>query len=185
MSRDDARRIVLLRHAPAQHRDPGRWPDDDLRPLRPRGRAEFGRSARGLARLLSRSGLSATSPLVRAVETSTLLGMHWRPAREAQVWPELRPDVPASRLLARAAVALPRGGTDLLLVGHEPQLSRVVGLATTGEATSVVRFSKGGAISLEFEARVVAGGAKIAWALTRNQLGRFSRGPPVPADAGD
>ena len=186
MSDEGGRRVVLVRHAPAQHRDPRRWPDDTDRPLRPSGRREFARSAQGLSHLLPADGLSATSPLVRAQETSAILGRLWRPARDAVVWPELTPETPASDLLRRAARTVKGSGDNLLLVGHEPQLSRFVGLATTGEAASVVRFSKGGAIALDFAASLVPGGAKIAWAMTRGQLGRFARGRrPSEADPDD
>lgn len=179
-------RVVLLRHAPAQHRDPRKWPDDTERPLRPSGRREFGVSARGLARLLQRKGAAATSPLTRAQETNAILSERWRPAKAASIWPELEPEIPASVLLDRAARSVGAAEGPLVLVGHEPQLSRFVGLATTGEAASVVRFSKGGAIALDFESAVVPGGAKIAWALTRAQLGRFARGkrPPEGEDDG-
>jgi len=177
-------RVVLLRHAPAQHRDPRRWPDDADRPLRPSGRREFSVSARGLAHLLETSGTAVTSPYTRAQETGEILARRWRPARAPAVWPELRPEIPAGTLLGRTARAVAAAELPLVLVGHEPQLSRFVGLATTGEAASVVRFSKGGAIALDFESAVVPGGAKIAWALTRGQLGRFATGRR-PSEADD
>jgi len=173
-------RLVLLRHAPAQHRDPSRWPDDADRPLRPSGRKEFARSAQGLARLLDGRGVAVTSPLKRAHETNELLGRHWKPALEPWVWPELRPEIPARDVLGRVARSLARSRGSMVLIGHEPQFSRLVGLATTGEAASVVRFSKGGAIAIDFDAALVPGGGKIAWALTRSQLSRLARTRPGP-----
>jgi phosphohistidine phosphatase SixA len=162
----------VLRHAPAEHRNPRRWRNDDLRPLRPEGREQFAQAARGLARLLAPSGKSSVSPLNRAHQTAELLGRRWVPARRPEIWEELRPEAPASALLERVAGTPPPRG-DRLLVGHEPQLSRFVGLATTGDAVPVLRFSKGGAVALEFADAFVPGGAKIGWALTRSQLGRL------------
>lgn len=168
-------RVVVVRHAPAEHRDPRRWRDDDQRPLRSEGREEFRAAARALAQLLSTRGRVAVSPLARALETAELLGVAWGPARRAEVWEELRPSGAAVRLLERiAATSGPRG--DYVIVGHEPQLSRLVGLATTGEAIPVVQFSKGGAVALDFAERLVPGGARIGWALTRSQLRRFHPG---------
>ena len=172
-------RIVLVRHAPAEHRDPRRWPDDDDRPLRRDGARSFARAALGIAHLLERHGAAATSPLRRARQTVDLLGAAWRPARSPDVWTELRPEATGVALLAKASRAIPRSGGELVLVGHEPQLSRVVGLAVTGESASVVRFSKGGAVALDFATSVVPGGGKIAWSITRTQLERLATGRAV------
>jgi phosphohistidine phosphatase len=165
-------RLVVLRHAPAEHRDPRRWRNDDKRPLRSDGRKEFREAARALGHLLSTRGHVAVSPLTRALETAEILGEAWAPARRPVLWEELRPTASALKLLERvAATSGPRG--DYVVVGHEPQLSRLVGLATTGEALPVVQFSKGGAVALDFPARLVPGGARIGWALTRSQLRRI------------
>jgi phosphohistidine phosphatase len=184
-SRATPPRLILLRHAPAEHRDPRRWPDDDARPLRTLGKREFAKSAKGLTRLLAARGLSATSTLTRARETGEILGKRWGPASRPQLWEELRPHVPAERALERAARSIPKRGGDLILVGHEPQFSRLVGLAVTGEAVPLVQFSKGGAIAIEFESSVVPGGGKICWALTRSQLSRLANAKKLPARGED
>ena len=167
------RRVILVRHAPALSRDPRRWPDDDHRPLRPEGKREFRRAARGLGRLLSPEGTVSVSPLTRALQTAELLGRAWRPAQAPSIWDELRPEVGTNTLLARLAKE-PWNG-ERVLVGHEPQVSRFVGYATTGEGVSFVRASKGGAIALDFPERVAPAGGRIAWSLTRGQLGRLGR----------
>ena len=173
-ARSPGARLILLRHAPAEHRDPGRWPNDDARPLRRSGRPEFARAARGLATLLKSRTVAASSPLVRARQTAEILGTWYRPARSVEIWKELRPDSPAAAVLDRVARSVPPSGGSVLFVGHEPLLSRLVGLALCGEAVPVIRVSKGGAIALDFSAAVVPGGGAIAWALTRTQLGRLS-----------
>ncbi|MCI4366834.1 MAG: histidine phosphatase family protein [Thermoplasmata archaeon] len=164
----------MLRHAPAEHRDPGRWPNDDARPLRRSGRPEFARAARGLSTLLKSRCVAASSPLVRARQTAEILGTWYRPARSPELWKELRPESPASTALDRVARAIPPAGGAVLVVGHEPLLSRLIGLAVCGEGVPVIQCSKGGAIAVDFDAAVVPGGGEIAWALTRSQLGRLS-----------
>jgi phosphohistidine phosphatase SixA len=109
-----------------------------------------------------------------------MLGASYRPARTPQVWTELRPEVPASEVLGRIAQTVPRTGGPLIIVGHEPQFSRLVGLAITGEAVPLIRCSKGGAVAVQFDARVVPGGGQILWALTRGQLGRLAGGKGRP-----
>jgi phosphohistidine phosphatase len=177
-------RVVLVRHAPAQRRDPGRWPTDEDRPLRPEARREFARSAIGLSQLLTRRGTAATSPLTRAGETAEILARRWRPARRLEVWEELRPDATMDELLGRVRASAHPGG-DLVLFGHEPQLSRWLGFALTGEALSAIKFSKGGAVAIQFAGPPRAGGGQLRWALTRKQLGTLGRGRPGADDAAD
>lgn len=175
------RRWVLVRHAPARSRDFASWPDDRDRPLKPSGRKEFVEAARGLAQLLERRGTSATSPLARAKETAELLGKVWGGARSADLWVELEPDGSLEALFRRAQEANGRG--DLVLFGHEPLLSRFVAYCLLAEGTSVLKFSKGGAVALDFPGTVRPGGGRLLWALTRGQLQRV-RAKRSPA-AGD
>ncbi len=173
------RRVVLVRHAPASSRDPVRWPNDDLRPLRPDGRRRFRRAAPGLAGLLTAQGVVATSPLTRAQQTAEILAERWRPAASPEVWEELRPEATMASLLERVRRAV-RNDRDLVVFGHEPQFSRWVGYALTGEALSALKFSKGGAVALAFAGAPRAGAGQLRWALTRGQLGdlgRHRRGP--------
>ena len=169
--RAEERRWVLLRHAPARSRDLVRWPDDHDRGLRPSGRREFREAAEGLGRLLDRRGRLATSSLARAVETSELLGEVWRPGRSPEVWEELRPEASLRELFDRARTCAARG--DLVLVGHEPELSTFVGYCLVGQGTPVVKFARGGAVAIGFPGAVRPGGGRLLWALTRSQLRRM------------
>ena len=81
-------RLILIRHAKAEERDPVRYPDDDLRPLRDQGRQEHRRLSAALAAadpahvfgfarqadrgshthpIPRRSGIAARPPLRRAL----------------------------------------------------------------------------------------------------------------------
>jgi phosphohistidine phosphatase len=162
------RRWVILRHAPARTRDFSRWPDDVGRPLKPSGRKEFHQAAQGLAHLLEARGQVATSPLRRASETTDLLAEAWPHARSPQVWNELQPEGSLPTLFSKALQV--RGQGDLVLVGHEPELSRFVGYCVTGEGISVVKLTKGGVVALDFPGSVRPGGGRLLWVLTRNQL---------------
>lgn len=165
---DAERRWVLLRHAPARTRDFARWPDDRARPLRPSGRKEFRQAADALARLLSEEGEVASSPMARSLETADILAKEWPPARRKETWEELSPEGSPSALFARALRSRSRG--DLVLVGHEPDLSRFVGFCLTGGDLSVLRFARGGAVALDFPGEVRPGGGRLLWLLTRGQL---------------
>jgi phosphohistidine phosphatase len=163
-----ARRVILVRHAPAVPRDARRYPDDADRPLRADGRKEFRRAARAIARLVDGGASIATSPLARARETAEILrralGVRVRPA----LWNELEPEGPVAPLLGRVSRARRRGFS--ILVGHEPQFSRLVGYSLFGEAVPPLKVSKGGAIRIDFPEAVKAGGGRLIWAITRSQL---------------
>jgi phosphohistidine phosphatase SixA len=59
----------------------------------------------------------------------------------------------------------------VLLVGHEPTLSRLASLMLTGSSESVsIRLKQGGVIALEFPDRVERGAAQLRWMLTQRQM---------------
>ncbi|HXW67105.1 MAG TPA: histidine phosphatase family protein [Thermoplasmata archaeon] len=162
-------RIVVLRHGPAETRDPVRWPDDRRRPLSAKGLAQTRRVVRGLAGLIGPVRQVASSPALRARRTAELLARSLGRPAALELWIELDVDGSAEPILARARrVAGPRA--TIVLVGHEPSLSELVGLAVTGEGASIVRLSKGGAACLEFPVALRPGAGRLRWLLTRKQL---------------
>ncbi len=144
-----------------------------MRPLRPSGRKEFRGAAKGLSRLLTGRGTIVTSPLARARETAEMLQEAWKGTHRLMEWESLEPERGTAELF-RKARSVPGGG-DLVLVGHEPQLSRFIGYCIFGEELSAVRFSKGGAVAVDFPGRTEPGGARILWAFTRNHARSLRR----------
>jgi phosphohistidine phosphatase len=163
-----SRRIILVRHAQAMTRDRVRWPNDENRPLAPEGMREFERATRGLTLLLDGKGKIVSSPCTRARQTADILRSAWPRGGAPALWKELSPDTSPSLLIHRLEKERVKG--DLVLFGHEPHLSRFVGLAVSGEPLSAVKFYKGGAVAIEFAQRPRPGGARILWALSRRQL---------------
>ena len=162
-------RVVVLRHGPAESRDPGRWPDDELRPLSRKGAAQTRRVARGLIPELGTVGRLASSPAVRARSTAEILGRALEPPRRPTLWPELDLGAPAGGLLTRLRAELEADRT-VVLVGHEPTLSEFLGLALVGESVDVAHLTKAGAACVEFPRTVRPGSGRLLWLLTRKQL---------------
>jgi phosphohistidine phosphatase len=162
-------RIVLVRHGPAEDRDPVRWPNDDRRPLTQKGRSQTRRAARGLARVTTSVDRLASSAAERAVDTARLVRSALEDPPELETWPELGPGNLPNVILDRLRRSA-RPGQDLLLVGHEPTLTEFVGLALTGDGVPVVRLTKGGAACLDFPTGVKPGAGRLVWLLTRKQL---------------
>jgi phosphohistidine phosphatase len=162
-------RVVVLRHGPAETRDPARWPDDALRPLSAKGTQQTRKLAVGLARLLRPVSCVATSPALRARRTAELVGRALDPPRRPETWPELDVGGLATGILPRLRR---EAGPDrtVVLVGHEPMLAQFVGISLTGEAIALARLTKGGAACLEFPRSLRPGSGRLLWLVTRKQL---------------
>jgi phosphohistidine phosphatase len=162
-------RVVVLRHGPAETRDPARWPDDGLRPLSTKGTQQTRRLSSGLARLVGPVACLATSPALRARRTADLVGRALDPPRRPEVWPELDVGSLAAPIFPRLRREI---GPDrsVVIVGHEPTLAQFVGLALAGEPIAFTRFTKGGAACLEFPRSLRPGSGRLLWLLTRKQL---------------
>jgi phosphohistidine phosphatase len=128
-----AAQLWLLRHGEAEPHDAR--PDPERR-LTERGESQARDAGRALAALDITFGLVFTSPKVRALETAQL-------ACEALgVEPVLHPPLGAGLDVHEALALAAAGGQDgrTLLVGHEPDLSKVVHELTGARA----QFKKGG-----------------------------------------
>ncbi len=155
-------RLYIVRHAIAHERNLARWPDDSLRPLTAEGERRFRKAARGLALILPRSAVILTSPYARARKTAELLASVARFGSPKDC-AELAADKPTGELFA---VLAKRTDQDLVVVGHEPGLGKLLVSALAGEeARFAVEFKKGGVACVEFRGRPLPGRAKLVWML--------------------
>jgi phosphohistidine phosphatase len=147
-----ARQLWLLRHAEAE---PHGTRTDAERRLTERGREQARAAGVALRRLHGTFELVLFSPRVRARETAELAAEGWSEEQRGRltVDPALGGGFDAKQALA-ALAAVPADGR-LLLVGHEPDLSGVVG-ALTGAR---VDLKKGGVAVVRLEG---AGGELVA-----------------------
>jgi phosphohistidine phosphatase len=127
--------LVIVRHAEAASGEP-----DELRPLTAAGRE----TARALGQRLAEEGVRPdavlTSPLLRARETAREL------ARPAGLEPE-----PDERLAPGATAddvrtAAQERGETVIVVGHQPDCSRIAAALTGGEEPA---FPPGGMLSID------------------------------------
>jgi phosphohistidine phosphatase len=154
-------RIVLFRHAPAESRDPERWPDDLLRPLTSRGATRARRAARGIVLLEPKLRRVLTSPAVRALKTAEILADELEAPIKPQVLASLAPGGAWRDTLG--ALAREHAEGVIALVGHEPDLGEFASALQFG-AAAVVPLRKAGACAIELEALVPAAG-QLRWFL--------------------
>jgi len=158
--------ILIVRHGQAGERAAffartGR-PDRE-RPLTLEGRRKFRRGLPGLKRVAPKLRTIATSPYTRAAQTATLLAERFHKA-ERVVLPALshggKPSDVLTWLRRRSATA------SVALVGHEPDLGKLIGVLTTGKPDAPFSLKKGGAALIEFDGKAAAGAGVVVWVLT-------------------
>jgi len=163
--------IVLLRHAPAAEKEDwaltGR-PDSE-RPLTMDGRKRAREAAKGLAAFLATADLVATSPWTRAKETAEFAAKALgAPLVESNfLLPHRSPGSLAHWLSGL-------DGERVVLVGHEPHLSKVISWMMSGSAArSMVGLKKAQAVLLETK-RAAPGSAILLWSLPPRVLRKLT-----------
>jgi phosphohistidine phosphatase SixA len=144
-------RLLLLRHGVAQDAGPETGWSDEPRALTPDGRARMERAARGMAALGVRADAIVTSPLTRCRQTAEIVAaaIGGAPRDDARLRPGADLDAVADLLLEH-----PDAGA-VLLCGHQPDLSDLVGDLTGGGRAE---FRKGTLAVLDLEAARPRGG---------------------------
>jgi phosphohistidine phosphatase len=165
-------KLLIIRHGPAGDR--AEWEaegrDDRLRPLTLQGKKEMRRIVEGLATIVSRIDLLATSPLVRAAQTAEIVASHFdcEPVTVDALAPGNDPDEVVKWLREQREDVV-------AVVGHEPDLSTVAGYLLTGKSSSFLTLKKSGTCLLELDDPAGPGKARLEWLLTPRVLKQLGR----------
>jgi phosphohistidine phosphatase len=152
--------------------DPEAGRPDAERQLTKKGRKQARRLAKGLRRLLGRASL-VSSPYVRAVQTAEILLEELRKEGESElsIADELRSGVTPEAAAAWLAQQDPEA--TLVVVGHEPDCSRLMAYLTSAGGSAYARFGKAGACLVQCPAAPAAGQGELIWLLTPDMLKRL------------
>jgi phosphohistidine phosphatase len=154
-------RIYLLRHGNAE--DPSRRPTDEDRQLTDEGRDEVARVGRAVRRAKVDMSLVITSPYVRAVQTADIaveaLGYKGQVARTKALEPDSDPDAVWQEIRTHS------GLEHLLLVGHEPLLSRTVAYLLGAPSLSV-KMTTGSMVCVEADDFGKQPRCRLRWMVT-------------------
>jgi phosphohistidine phosphatase len=161
-------RLLMIRHATAVPRGTPDMPDDE-RPLTKAGERRFRRAAQGLARFVKRPDTLLSSPLPRARRTAEIAAKAWGKV-EVEEEPAL-----AGGSYDEIATALSRFPTESMvaIVGHEPDLSTLLGRLLGTPRGERLTFKKGGAALTEIPGPVTEGGT-LVWYLPPRVLRRLA-----------
>lgn len=157
--------LLIFRHGIAE--DSGPDGDDASRRLTDDGAQKTRQAAHGLTRFATRPHVLLTSPLVRARQTAAIVGDVF--GLTAIVMKSLAYG-PADAVIADLRH---RREPCVMIVGHEPTLSRVAGMLCTGdEGIDFLQLKKAGCISLDapISDQRAPGGAKLLWLATPKML---------------
>ena len=161
--------LYLMRHGLAVERGTPGFEDDPVRPLTPKGRRQLRRIAVAMRQMNLRCDLILSSPFVRARHTAEIVAAGLKLKKRLKFSNALAPGGTAAILLRQLARVKP-APEKLLLVGHEPDLGRLISLLVTGGLQLQLDFKKGGLCKLETENLRAGKCATFAWLLTPKQI---------------
>jgi phosphohistidine phosphatase len=163
--------LYVVRHAIAEDAPTGG--DDGARKLTGPGRKKMKAAAAGLRALRVSPGVVLTSPLVRAVETAAIVVAALQRAPAPRELAALTPDVAPTDTL-KALRAFGRRD-DVMIVGHEPNLSRTIAVLLSGATDGAsIELKKGACAALELAA-FEPGEATLHWLLQPRVLRQLGR----------
>ena len=157
--------LFLLRHAPAAERGTAGFADDSARPLTPAGRRELKTIPATLKKMDLDFDLILSSPFLRAKQTAEIVAAELKLKKRLKFTSALEPEGDQKKLIAELTRLKPPP-ENLLLVGHEPDLSRLISRLVTGRPDAGFALKKSGLAKLEIEKLHLGQCATLAWLLT-------------------
>ncbi len=161
--------FFILRHGIAADRESGDFDRDADRPLTPEGIKKVKRIAGSMKAMDLDCQLILSSPYLRAKQTAEIVtkSLGWQ--RRLEFTDELTPGGEYRGLIG----LLNRRELlkSVLLVGHEPHLSGLISLLTTGETSMGLILKKGGLAKLSTDSLLPGKCAALEWLLTPKQMG--------------
>jgi phosphohistidine phosphatase len=161
--------LYILRHGLAVERGTPGFENDARRPLTPKGRRQLRKITDAIGTMKLRPDVILSSPLVRARQTAEIVATGLKLERRLAFADELSPGGSVKKLTVkiRALNPLPE---NLLLVGHEPNLSKMISLLVIGKTSAGFALKKAGLAKLEVESLRAGQCATIVWLLTPVQM---------------
>jgi len=139
---------------------------DSERPLSDLGKLQAEAAGRFLRSSNIRVDRILSSPLIRAVETATIVqkALNLSYAEQSEYL------VPGTRKNELFELINSKNGNSILLAGHEPHLSETVSLLLTGREDLPLQFRKCSLACLVASEPVRAGHAALQWLVTTEQM---------------
>ena len=164
--------LYILRHGQAGERDSMKYPDDRERPLTSKGIERLARQVRGINALGICPDMILTSPLVRAVQTSEVVLEGLADEVRLEYSNSLMPWAEPGELLDELREEHATEHT-IMVVGHEPHLSSLISLVSSGTLDCAIRLKKGALCKLRIPTLGPGRCGRIEWSLTPKQMSKL------------
>lgn len=162
-------KLYLLRHGIAAEPGTPGFENDSERPLIPKGKRRLRSAAAAMKKLELSFDLILSSPFLRARQTAEIVAGELKLKKRLQFTDELAPGGGFKALIQKLNELKP-APENILLVGHEPYLSRLISLLVSGGENAAVEMKKGGLCKLEAGELGHGRCAQLAWLLTPAQM---------------
>jgi phosphohistidine phosphatase len=161
--------LLFLRHAEAVELGVDGIANDSERPLTIDGIKKMEKAAQGMQQLGLNLDLILTSPLKRAIQTAEITAKEFGIQDKIRISNHLAPNGNHSKLVVEI-LGLKQPVEQVLLVGHEPDLSRLVSFLLTGQHTVAINFKKAALLQITVSNLIYGQCAALSWFLTCKQL---------------
>lgn len=159
--------LIILRHGEAGTRIP--IPNEDSeRALTEKGKTEVEEVAKSLRRMKLKVSCIATSPLMRSLETAKIVAAGLKKKEELELWDELKPEGQRNALYERLSKL--KEESVVLIVGHEPLLSSLIGDLVSGRPSSRISLKKAGVARVRVNTLKPKASGIMKWLLTPKQI---------------
>lgn len=162
-------KLSLLRHGIAADRGNPEYEHDSERPLTAKGERRMRRIAEGMQTLRLSYDLILSSPYLRAKQTAEIVTQVLHTPEGILLTEALTPEG-NPRQLIEVLRTDHQARQDVLLVGHEPYLSRLISTLLTGGPNLQVMMKRSGLCTLEVETLRFGRCATLVTLLTPRQL---------------
>lgn len=113
-----------------------------------------------------------SSPLVRALETAKIMARTFKRSKRLEIWDELSPEGQRTDLYDRLSKM--KDDSKILIVGHEPYLSDLIGDLITNKEGSRVALKKAGVAKVAVDSLIPKASGELKWLLTPKQIKKIS-----------
>lgn len=161
--------LYLLRHGKAEEKNLHRYASDDERPLTEEGIRDIKSAAKGMKALKLSFDLILSSPYVRARETAEIVADILKLKKHLQLTSLLKVEAEPNKII-RELERYHSDLEDILLVGHEPFMSRLTARLISGKEFVSLGFRKGSLAKLHTEMLMDDSCAALEWFMTPKQL---------------
>jgi phosphohistidine phosphatase len=161
--------LFIMRHGIAEDLSAPGVSHDAERSLTPEGRSKLGQIVKAMHGMELSFDAILSSPYLRARQTAELVACSFKKTAKVELCDALVPDATNAQVVEMLRRFKPMPG-NLLLVGHEPNLSSLVSLLVGSKRGSCVVFKKGGLCKACVHSLRPQPDASIEWLLTPKQM---------------